>query len=113
MGTSMYVGIDIGGTKTLLAFGDADGRVHERQGWDTEDSFDDWYMHVSSVVGQAGRDLEGIGIGSIGPVDYRTGVIRNPPAKPRWRNVPVVERLRNDLGVERIFLENDCNAAVL
>jgi len=109
----MYVGIDIGGTKTLIAFGDADGHVTERYGFDTHDDFASWYDHALSLLAPFAGRIQGMGIGSIGPVDFRTGIILNPPAKQRWRNVPIVEHFKADLGLDRVFLDNDCNPAVL
>lgn len=109
----MYVGIDIGGTKTLILFGDAEGRVHKRLTFATHDRFDDWYTDTIALLRDVSEKIDGIGIGSIGPVDYRTGVIHNPPARSLWRELPIVDRLRADTGVAAISLDNDCNAAVL
>src|SRR5699024_8365527 len=57
------------------------------------------------------ENIQGIGIGSPGPLDVRKGEITNPPNLP-WRDVPIVQMVECyfDLLVK---LENDANAATI
>ena len=56
--------------------------------------------------------IAGIGIAAPGPLDYRTGVIFDPPNMPGWNRVPL-----RDLFMERfhipIYVENDANTCCL
>ncbi|MGC8634924.1 MAG: ROK family protein [Candidatus Limnocylindrales bacterium] len=55
----------------------------------------------------------GIGISAIGPVDFRAGIIVDPPNADRsFRDVPVVAELERRLGLPA-FLDRDTNVALL
>jgi glucokinase len=57
-------------------------------------------------------DLAAVAVVSPGPVDQVRGLVRNPPNLPGWESVPVVQILKDALGV-RVILENDADAAAL
>jgi glucokinase len=65
-----------------------------------------------AVAGAAATDLAAVAVAAPGPVDQERGVVRNPPNLPGWEVVPVVQILRDALGV-RVILENDADAAAL
>jgi glucokinase len=70
---------------------------------------------VAAVVAEAGLSLaevRAVGVTAPGPLDPERGVVLLPPNLPGWRDVPIVARLRDALGVP-VFLENDANAAAL
>jgi glucokinase len=107
------VGVDIGGTKTRMAW--LDGRdlrefYHEPTPDDPERALRDVVDAVRSL--ELPAPLGRIGIGCPGPLDPDAGVVRSPPNLPAWRDVPVVERLQDELGVP-VRLENDANAGAL
>ncbi len=54
--------------------------------------------------------VEAIGVGSIGPLDIRKGVIVNPPNLPA-KNIPLRDVLVDKFGLET-FIVNDCVAGV-
>lgn len=56
----------------------------------------------------------GMGIGAVGPLDRRTGVILEPLYFPAagWKHVPIVEQLEAALGIPAV-LDNGANAALL
>ncbi len=73
------------------------------------------YAAVEQALAEAkvGFDaIAGIGIAAPGPLDYRTGVVFDPPNMPGWKRVPL-----RDLFMERfhvpIYVENDANVAGL
>lgn len=83
----------------------------------------DWRRDLAGIVGEAralvreageagGGPLEAVGVSAPGPVDLRTGILRNPPNLPGWRDVPLLEVLTEAFGVP-ISIENDANAAAL
>jgi len=59
----------------------------------------------------SGKDISGIGVASIGPLDLRRGGMVSPANLP-YRFVPIVEPLEEALDT-RVVLMNDANAAAL
>lgn len=116
------LGIDIGGTKRVLAVGDHISGTRARVRHPMRFS-GDWRRDLDVLIGEA-RDLlreaagagtgplEAIGVAAPGPVDRGTGVLRNPPNLPGWRDVPIGQVLGAAFGVP-VRVENDANAAAL
>jgi glucokinase len=116
------LGIEIGGTKRVLVVGDHTSGPLARERRPMRCS-GDWEADLDAIVvgarallrsaEAAGQGaLEAIGVAAPGPVDRRTGVLRNPPNLPGWRDVPLAERLEAAFGVP-VRVENDANAAAL
>jgi len=69
---------------------------------------------INEILKRANITLEnvlGIGVGSIGPLNIREGVIVNPPNLPNVKNIPVKQVLE-DIFKVRVIVVNDCVAAV-
>ena len=68
---------------------------------------------VRLVKGLAGLDrVRRAGVASIGPIDSRRGVIvLAPNVAGRPRSIPVADVLKRELGLEEVYMANDCNAA--
>jgi glucokinase len=68
---------------------------------------------VGLVKGLVGLDrVRRAGMASIGPIDSRRGVIELAPnVAGRPRSIPVAEVLKRELGLEEVYMANDCNAA--
>ena len=116
---SLYLGIDIGGTKVAAGIVSAHGeilfktRVPMVADRDAADGF--------AAVKQAGDavlaanpavTLASIGVTSPGPLDPRTGIVINPPNLPCWRNFPLGDEVTKVFGVPA-RVDNDANAAAL
>lgn len=117
VGDLLYVGADIGGTKIAAGLVDANGRIlsHIRVPMVSHSSAEAALNAVLSALEQvtAGSSgITGIGICSPGPLDPTTGVIRNPPNLPCWRNFPLAESVQKVYPV-RVKVDNDANAAAL
>ncbi len=54
----------------------------------------------------------GIGVGSPGPLELPSGIIRNPPNLPGWDGFQLRAAIEEAIG-EPIFLDSDANAAAL
>jgi glucokinase len=70
---------------------------------------------LSVACGGAGIGIEGLralGVASPGALDLIHGLVFEAPQLPGWDGVPIVEVLRDRLGVP-VLLENDANAAAL
>jgi glucokinase len=65
-----------------------------------------------ALAPEARSAVKGIGIGSPGPLDPRTGVVLNPPNLPCWRNFPLGAEAERAFG-KPTKVENDANAAGL
>jgi len=69
--------------------------------------------HIKSLVAKHELDWDkcvGIGVSSPGPLDYKNGIILNPPNFEMFANYPITERLTAQLG-KPVSLEN--NSVVL
>lgn len=56
--------------------------------------------------------LQGIGVGSPGPLELPTGILRQPPNLPGWDNFELRAMVERSMGIA-ISLQNDANAAAL
>ncbi|MFB9829797.1 ROK family protein [Lederbergia wuyishanensis] len=67
------------------------------------------FLQLHSIVS---NDLIGIGVGSVGPLDRKQGLILNPDSFPStgWNRVPIVSSLENEFLV-KVLLENGANTA--
>ena len=108
----MYVGIDIGGTKTLIAALTNEGKIHESVRFETPENYDDFLKELRSNVAKLTTDEFRAGtVAAPGEIDRKHGeFLRGGNLK--WRDVP----LQHD--VERIthcpmLIENDANLAGL
>jgi glucokinase len=61
---------------------------------------------------RAHGELVGIGVGSPGPLELPSGIIRNPPNLPGWDGFQLRAAIEAAIG-EPIFLDSDANAAAL
>ena len=114
---TMYLGIEIGGTKLQLGVGHGDGSefvAFERRTVDIARGAAGIREHISCV----GRDLiaahsiERIGYGFGGPVLGARGIVQKSHQVAGWDNFPIVEWTQSELGVPT-FLGNDCDVAAL
>jgi predicted NBD/HSP70 family sugar kinase len=64
-----------------------------------------------ALLGQAGRPdtlVRGVGLGVPGPVEFATGVVRQPPIMPGWDGFPIAEHLGRQWRVP-VLVDNDAN----
>ena len=115
----LYVGVDLGGTNIKAALVNDEAEVLAESEIPTEAAkgpdvviarIAESARAVARDGGGTWDDIRAVGIGSPGFLDSRAGVIIHPPNLPGWRNVPLRQRLADDLG-KNVVLENDANAA--
>ncbi|MEM2369413.1 MAG: ROK family protein [Candidatus Bathyarchaeia archaeon] len=119
MAAKIAIGVDLGGTNVRVALGNERGEIIARVSELTERMRGP--MGVSEQVTRIIhsivrgkfdlRDIEGIGIGSTGPLDIRGGGLIRPTNLP-FEYVPLVKPLEEEFGLPVILL-NDCVAAVV
>ncbi len=111
------IGVDLGGTHVMAASVDDRGKIRSRFEHDLKShDFDYVVDRITSAVNKAaatlrGRKIEGIGLGSPGNIDERTGAVRWSP-NFHWKNVPLGAALKKKLGA-RVHVLNDARLATL
>jgi glucokinase len=113
-------GIDLGGTKIQTAIVDGDGQVkgEARHPTPTEGGPEDVAEAMAAALREAAEDagvetsaLQGIGVGSPGDADEKTGVVSSARNLPGWEgSFPLGEKLTDALGAE-VKIGNDVQVA--
>jgi glucokinase len=114
-------GIDLGGTKIQTVIVDAEGQVHgearhptptEGEPADVARAMEDTLREAASAAGIEPRALQGIGVGSPGDADGKTGIVSGARNLPGWEGrFPLGETLAKALGPE-VRIGNDVQVAV-
>src|SRR5256885_10074531 len=112
------VGIDIGGTNIVAGTVAEDGS--ELLGLVSEPTFPEQGADAvmtrivkltrASMAAARGKEIAGVGIGSPGPLDTKTGVVLLTP-NLGWTNFPLRDRITQALGLPAT-LDNDANCAI-
>ena len=116
---SVYViGVDLGATWIRVAISDAKGNILGRKAektWKGENGemiSKQILTMISSLIEETGvSDIAAVGIGSIGPIDMKKGIIIEPANLP-YKHIPLVRPISSKLNIP-VYLVNDCTAAVI
>jgi glucokinase-like ROK family protein len=116
-GEWLGLGIDIGGTKIAAGVVSESGIVLRASRVDTrvQQGRKAVIAQIREMVNRfmVQNALAGIGIGTGGRVDARTGeVVSATPLLPRWKGVNLKRLLEKETGLH-VFVDNDVNAAAL
>ncbi len=119
MTSSTFIAVDLGGTQIRAArFSDA-GEMQQRVALETkaEEGFEAVLGRVKAAIqqvwpGNGTEEVAAVGLGVPGPINFKEGLLRFAPNLPGWVNVPLRDRLRQDLGVPA-FVGNDADVAAL
>jgi len=118
---SLFIGIDLGGTKIGTGLVGGDGRIiaHDYEPTRAVEGqravigrMLDGARRVMAQAGVHGSQVAAVGIGAPGFLDIEAGVVVAPPNLPGWERVPLKQLIEDQLGIST-FLENDANAAAL
>ena len=119
--SGLLCGVDLGGTSAKVILADRDGSAIATESLSTQedgspkpvlDGLVELIRKLHGGVPDVGP-LVGVGVGVPGLVDLASGVTKFLPNLPtQWRNVPVAEELRRDLGCP-VRLMNDVRTATL
>ncbi|MBN2011705.1 ROK family protein [candidate division KSB1 bacterium] len=84
-----YIGLDIGGTKLMVAAADQNLNILQRRRADTPEGLQDGLSLLHTMISEVSDGLPILGIGTAigGQLDWRTGIV-SPLHQPTWRNVP-------------------------
>lgn len=108
----MYIGVDIGGTKTLVGCLDDHGAIQEQIKFPTPKDYKDFLKELATVVDKLStHDFRAAGVAVPGKLDREHGRVIALGNLP-WRNVPI------QADIERIvhcpvIIENDAKLAAL
>ena len=114
------IGFDIGGTKIGIGVGDESGKILNMTSipnvdTDPNDILPLMVSEVRRLCREAHVEIGGcpaFGISAPFPADALKGIMTAPPNNPKWRNVPILDYLRSNLGIPGCF-ENDANCGAL
>ncbi|MDQ2872180.1 MAG: ROK family protein [Candidatus Eremiobacteraeota bacterium] len=111
------IGVDLGGSHVSAAVVLEDGTIESHHERDIADrNFDAVIAAIEAVVGAALKDAKsdvvGVGLGSPGNVDLKTGAIRYSP-NFGWTDVPLGQTLRERFRDVPISIGNDARCATL
>ena len=114
-------GVDLGGTKiqTVIVDGSSEVLGEARRPTPTEGGPEDVAADMAAALREAAEaakvetgELEGVGVGSPGDADEKTGVVSNARNLPGWEgSFPLAEHLSKELGAE-VRIGNDVQVAV-
>ncbi len=117
----VWIGVDIGGTKTAVVLCSEPPAIVERIEFPTlpESGPGRGLTLIRQTIHKflqtyklRPEQIEAIGISCGGPLDRKRGVIQSPPNLPGWHDVPIVDVLQDEFKIE-CRLENDANAGAV
>lgn len=118
--TEFSIGVDLGGTNLRIAAVQENGNILETITTNTEvkrgrdvviNAMCDAIKALTTKY-EANNRLGGIGVGVPGIIDMDTGMVRESPNLPDWRDYPVQQEIEQRLNTG-VSLENDANVAAL
>ncbi|HEV2350173.1 MAG TPA: ROK family protein [Terriglobia bacterium] len=121
MSKKVWVGIDIGGTKTAVVLSSQLPEVLARAEFATrpvrgpQPALNLIKKAIPDLLAQNGMDvssIERIGVSCGGPLDRVKGIIQTPPNLATWVDVPIKSILEEEFKVE-CLVENDANAGAV
>ena len=115
------IGIDVGGTNVKIALVDDKGSIIYSNSVPTRAELG--YEYTVNNIKQAihdlltetklsTKDIEGIGFGFPGQVDYKAGIVRNAPNIPGWVEVPIAKLIEDEFHIPT-RVDNDVRCAAL
>lgn len=108
----MYLAIDIGGTKILIAALDDGGVITEQAKIPTPKNYPDFLSELNKVVDNfTTREFTAIGVGIAGRIDRKTGH-RFASGRLAWDNVPIQSDIESSFKTPTV-VENDAKLAGL
>ncbi len=113
----MYLGIEMGGTKVVLAVGTGPGDLSEAVRVATRDPATTCadVITVARQLAETHGPFEAVGVGTFGPIGLSGpdfGIMRRTP-KAGWTHFPLIATLQEGLPDVRFALDTDVNAAAL
>lgn len=111
---SSYLGIDIGGTKTLVVVFDKDGSITLQEKIETSSNYEDFLKKIEKIVADLSTNTNiACGLATPGIVDRESGIVNSFGANVDWRDKKIGEDISQVIGNIPVIIENDAKAAGL
>ena len=96
---AVYIGLDIGGTKIMVAAADREGNILRRARTATSTSLEADLNNINRMIAEvaAENEIKGMGAAIGGPLDWERGVV-SPLHQPAWRNIPLKAMMEEKWG---------------
>ncbi len=109
----VYVGLDIGGTKFMVAAADETGDELKRVFEPTPVGLEEGLQLLDSMISRVAGSEKILGMGAAigGPLDWENGVV-SPLHQPAWREVPLKARMESQYDCP-FWVDVDTNIAAL
>ena len=108
----MYLGVDIGGTKTLVAVLDDNANIKAQVKFPTPKKYDHWLLELRNAVHHLDhKDFQAAGVAVPGRLNREEGIVYDLGNLP-WRNEPIQADCEKVLKCP-VVIENDANLAAL
>ncbi len=111
----MYIAVDIGGTKTLVALFDEDGNIVKQAQCETDQDYQVFLEHLCKTIDSVKLEdtkLSAMAIAAPGKIDYDKGIVSRFGNLP-WKDV----KFQDDLCLETdgipVIVDNDANFGAL
>jgi glucokinase len=110
---TLYVGLDIGGTKLLVASANEHGTIVQRTQEATPYDLDEGLALLKTMVERvtAGAAITALGVAIGGPLDWKRGIV-SPLHQPQWRAIPLKQIMESAYGCP-LYVDVDTNVAAL
>ena len=115
------IGIDVGGTNIKIALVDKKGNIlysnsiPTRSEMGYEYTVNNMKQIISTLMSETNSNksnIEGIGFGFPGQIDYKNGIVKCLPNIPGWIDVPIAEIIEKEFGIPT-RIDNDVRCAAL
>ena len=119
--TKKRIGIDVGGTNVKVALVTDEGQIiysdsvptRAEMGYEyTVNNIKQAIYDLMKETNTQTQDIEGIGFGFPGQVDYKTGVVKLLPNIPGWVNIPIAQIMEDEFHIPT-RIDNDARCAAL
>lgn len=110
----MYLGIDIGGTKVLLASFDSEGQIVKECKFPTAKTYKAFLQDLAHGLDQFKDSKFKVCCCAITAVEFdRISGVAGTFGNLEWTNVPIAEDVKRLSGAPQIYVENDAKLAAL
>ena len=109
----VYVGLDIGGTKIMVAAADREGNILRRARAATSTSLEEDLANINHMITEVAANDEILGMGAAigGPLDWEQGIV-SPLHQPAWRKIPLKSLMETRWNCP-FYVDVDTNVAAM
>lgn len=115
------IGIDVGGTNIKFALVSPKGEIlysnstptRSEMGYEyTVNNMKQAIVTLMEETNSTKTNVEGIGFGFPGQIDYKNGIVKHSTNIPGWNNVPITDIIEKEFGIPA-KIDNDVRVATL